>query len=156
MLKVPFKVAETISFAKPLKQAIQNVFEEDPETYEEDFDELASLRLTIQDPQDHEASAQSHLTYYAQLQYLETKFKFDEDNVNVFFSWRNAFGLQECVSSHLIGFEKASVLFNLAAIYNHLGIQAGTANDDCIKKSAQFFQVSLIPSFTMISTALIP
>jgi programmed cell death 6-interacting protein len=142
MLKIPFKQADPISYTKPLEQAIREVFQEDPDTYSDDLEELHQLRLAIQDPQDHEASANTHLAYYCQLHYLESKFQFDEDHVNLFFTWANAFGVQDSVSSHNIGFEKASVLFNLGAIYNHLAILAGSSGDEAIKKSAYFFQQS--------------
>jgi programmed cell death 6-interacting protein len=142
MLKIPFKETETISLIKPLQDAIVKVFQEDPQNYSDDFDELSQLRLAVQNPQDHEASVQQHLIYYCQLHYLESKFQFDEDHVNVFFTWANAFGVQDAVSSHNIGFEKASVLFNLGAIYNHLGISVGMASEEAIKKSAHYFQLA--------------
>lgn len=96
MLKIPFKQAEPIAFHRPLKVWIQQEYEEDPETYAEDFDLLESLRLSIQDPQVHDSSAATHLAYYAQLNFLESKFDISEDQVKLFFTWANAFGTQDC------------------------------------------------------------
>ncbi|KAJ3272917.1 pH-response regulator protein palA/rim20 [Terramyces sp. JEL0728] len=149
MLKIPFKKTEEISFAEPLKSAILNIFNEDPSGYSDDFEALEALRQSIMEPQVHEASANAHLTYidinpsyYAQLHYLESKFIFNEQNIKIFFTWGNAFGKKEFVSSHNIGFEKASVLFNLGAIYCQLADQAGTTSEEGIKKAASYYQQS--------------
>ncbi|KAJ3255782.1 pH-response regulator protein palA/rim20 [Boothiomyces macroporosus] len=142
MLKIPFKKTEEISFAEPLKSAILNIFNEDPSAYSDDFETLEGLRQSILEPQVHEASANAHLTYYAQLHYLESKFVFNEQNIKIFFTWGNAFGKKEFVSSHNIGFEKASILFNLGAIYCQLADQAGTTSEEGIKKSAAYYQQS--------------
>ena len=40
----------------------------------------------------------------------------------------------------MLGFEKASVLFNLAAIYSHLAVNMGLGSEDSLKKAAAFFQ----------------
>jgi hypothetical protein len=62
MLKIPFKDTEQISFKKPLQDAIQAVFGEDPAQYDEDLDIIDDLRLHVIDPQEHDSSAQTHLT----------------------------------------------------------------------------------------------
>lgn len=140
MLKIPFKRAEPVAFQRALKDAITTTFEEDPASYQQDLEALETLRLAVQDPQVHEASLQTHLVYYAQLSFLESKFNICEDGVKLFFTWCNAFGKQDAVSSHNIGFEKASVLFNIGAIYCQLGVATGTQTEDAIKKSAAYFQ----------------
>lgn len=56
-LKVPFKQAEPISFSKPLKDAIEQTFDEDSQSYQDDIQTLETLRLSCQDPQVHDASA---------------------------------------------------------------------------------------------------
>ena len=92
---IPFKKAEPISFNRALKTFIQEEYEEDPDNYAEDFEVLEGLRSSIQDPQVHESSASTHLSYYAQLHFLETKFDISEERVKLFFTWANAFGKQE-------------------------------------------------------------
>ncbi|KAI8892342.1 BRO1-like domain-containing protein [Globomyces pollinis-pini] len=139
MLKIPFKETEFLNF-DPLKQAIMEIFGEDPEQYSDDFRILNSLRSSISDPQVHSESANSHLIYFAQLQFLETKFQIDEDHTKLFFTWANAFGRQEFVSSNNLGFEKASVMFNLGAVYSQLADAAGITNEDGIKKAAAYYQ----------------
>ncbi|KAJ3344598.1 pH-response regulator protein palA/rim20, partial [Kappamyces sp. JEL0680] len=144
MLKVPFKSAESLryTFETLLSASLQEVFEEDPQTYLDDFSTLETLRLSIQDPQVHEQSAATHLSYYAQLHYLESKFDISEDGLKGFWTWANAFGNREYVTSNTLGFEKASVLFNLAAIYSHLAVNLGVGSEDAMKKSALYFQQS--------------
>lgn len=141
MLKVPFKQAETLVFEKALRSAIQEIFEEDPDAYQDDFALIANLRLMVLQPQVHDNYTSTMLAYYAQLQYLESKFNISEEGVNLFFTWSNAFGKQDSVSSHNLGFEKASVLFNLAAIYSHLGVDCGISSEEAMKKAATYFQV---------------
>jgi programmed cell death 6-interacting protein len=142
MLRIPYKKPDQLSFESALKKAISAVFEEDPAPYEQDIQSLDSLRLSIQSPQDHEASINHHLAYYAQLNYLQSKFIFSETDVNVIFTWSNAFDQYDSVSSHNIGFEKASLIFNLGAIYNHLGQETGYENDEAMKKGALYYQKS--------------
>ena len=92
---IPFKQAEPISFKRPLRTFIEQEYEEDPDTYLEDFRVLEELRTQIQDPQIHENSVTTHLIYYAQLHFLEMKFNISEEQVKLFFTWANAFGKQE-------------------------------------------------------------
>jgi hypothetical protein len=97
MLKIPFKTAAalTTSFEKLLSGPLQQIFEEDPTTYSDDFSIMEALRLSIQDPQVHESSAATHLIYYAQLHHLEGKFSISDDGIQAFWTWANAFGKQE-------------------------------------------------------------
>jgi programmed cell death 6-interacting protein len=62
--------------------------------------------------------------------------------VNILFTWSNAFNVTESVSSHKVGYEKASVIFNLGAIYSHLGVNMGVQDDESMKLGAMYFQVN--------------
>lgn len=92
MMTVPFKSTERVSFIDPLRKYIVESFGEDPEIYIDDMHRLDDLRATCSNPECHEESANNQLRYYTQLTFLGSKFKIDEDNIKIVFTWLNAFG----------------------------------------------------------------
>jgi programmed cell death 6-interacting protein len=141
MLSAPFKSTDHTSFTAPLSKYIGESYGEDPDIYKIDLQDLDTLRQSCSNPEPHEQSAANQLRYYTQLFFLQQKFRIDEANIQIVFCWFNAFGGRS-VSSYNIGFEKASVLFNLAAIYSKLATNQVLDDDDGIKKAASYFQQS--------------
>eukprot|EP00842_Homolaphlyctis_polyrhiza_P001225 jgi/Hompol1/2102/HPOL_002823-RA len=156
---VPFKDTEHLSFKGPLKAYIASAFAEDPSQYADDLAALDAARLQIQSPQDHDESALAHLRYFGHLQLLAGKFVIDENHIQIAFTWGSALNKDKDYSkkheistlarntvfsptSYSVGFEKASVLFNLAAIYSHLAAQVPLSTDDTFKRAASYFQQS--------------
>ncbi len=75
---------------------------------------------------------------------METRFPISRDSgqVHVSFVWYDAFRHSKKTEQCSIHFEKASVLFNLAAILTQQALNADRATDAGRKEAAKFFQVS--------------
>ncbi|KAH9246775.1 hypothetical protein BASA81_015665 [Batrachochytrium salamandrivorans] len=153
-LAVPFKQTERVSFAQPLRAYIASAFAEDPDQYINDLQALDTFRAAIASPDQHDESANQHLKYYAHLHFLAGKFVMDDEHIRIAFTWASALGKDhEFTSSYNIGFEKASVLFNLAALYSQLAGNVNLTSDDTFKRAASYFQQAA-GVFTMIVESL--
>ena len=141
MLSIPFKKNEAPSFAMPLKTYIATVYSENPSQYEADIQALQDLRLSLVAPEAHDESAKKHLAYYATIVQVGSKFVFDDEHIKVAFTWASAFS-GDFNSSYSIGFEKASLLFNLGSIYCQLAAKEDLESDAGIKRAAALFQQS--------------
>jgi len=79
---------------------------------------------------------------------LESKLPFTEDQVRVSFTWYDAFakgsllGGRPKLNIALGSFEKACLLFNIAAIQSRVAQVQSRDNDEGLKLSAKLFQVS--------------
>ena len=82
--------------------------------------------------------------YFRALCLMETRFPISRDSgqVHVSFVWYDAFRHSKKTEQCSIHFEKASVLFNLAAILTQQALNADRATDAGRKEAAKFFQVS--------------
>lgn len=81
--------------------------------------------------------------YYRALCLMETRFPISRDSgqVHVSFVWYDAFRHSKKTEQCSVHFEKASVLFNLAAILTQQALNADRTTDPGRKEAAKFFQV---------------
>lgn len=116
MHELPYKHTSTLSFHTPLAKYIGKQYG-DCSRYEEDLHILDSLRKEAT-TEDITVGSTNHMwKYYWQLSYLQSRFIFDENNIKISFTWKNAFPKDSrAVSSYALNFEKAAVLFNLAVL----------------------------------------
>ncbi|KAJ3087972.1 pH-response regulator protein palA/rim20 [Quaeritorhiza haematococci] len=142
MLTVKLKKTDkTTGLIPALRHYIQTSYNEDPDQYVDDFRALETLRADIENLEPHQASLQRLLKYYGQLFYLASKFPIDEQHIRVCFTWHNSFAGEQGVGSNFdLGFEKACVLFNIGALYSHLGAAESLTTIDGMKRAAACFQ----------------
>ncbi|ORX41792.1 BRO1-domain-containing protein [Piromyces finnis] len=103
---------------------------------------LNQLRIDASTPEKSENGAEKIMKYYMNLLSLEKKFPFGSDKVKIEFSWSEAFSQDKTMSIKSIQYEKASVLFNLGALYSQLGTIQNTNTTDGLKKASFYFQKS--------------
>nr|KAJ3418151.1 Rhophilin, Rho GTPase binding protein [Polyrhizophydium stewartii] len=140
-LPVPFKETERVTFIPALKAYIVSAFAEDPDQYMDDLRLLDSLRAEVVKPNLHDESIQQHLRYYGQLRTISSKFIMDDDHIRIAFSWASALDKdRRYTTSYNVGFEKASVLFNLAALYSSLASNMTLDSEAAYKRAAMLFQ----------------
>lgn len=74
---------------------------------------------------------------------METRFPISRDagHIQLTFVWYDAFRHTKKTEQCSIHFEKAAVLFNLAAVLTQQALNADRATDAGRKESARFFQV---------------
>ncbi|KAJ1849201.1 pH-response regulator protein palA/rim20, partial [Coemansia sp. RSA 2708] len=75
--------------------------------------------------------------YYGQLAFILSKFPAD---VNTRFTWYNSFTPDSETSSQDLYFERASVLFNVGAVYSQLGCRESHGDKDSLNRAFNYFQ----------------
>ncbi|KAI8849194.1 BRO1-like domain-containing protein [Chytridium lagenaria] len=111
-----------------------------PTKYE--WSSLNQLRVFSGAPEKSERGIEKLAYYYSILSSMETKFHLDLSHIKIPFTWYEAFHPEKKVITSCIHYEKASVLFNIAAIYSQLGSSQRLWNKDGKKLAASFFQKS--------------
>ncbi|RSH85698.1 pH-response regulator protein palA/rim20 [Saitozyma podzolica] len=114
-----------------------------PEAFRKDVDALVQLRKEFVEPKSdaHPAIVQGLLRYHAQLAFLATKFP---SNVAVQFSYHLPFPApfslapDATVSLPSLTFERAAVLYNIAALYGTMAAQERRAEAEGIKRALGF------------------
>ncbi|KAI8873697.1 BRO1-domain-containing protein [Ramicandelaber brevisporus] len=147
LLAVPLKQTQAVSTALRafLTDYISHNYAEPVEVYRDDLRILQELR------QDCAGTAYSSMTlkaleritrYYGQLTFIMTKFPID---VGVSFPWFGiiaaAIGLGvKPYAQPNINYERACVLFNVAAAYSHLGVLENRTSPEGLKRACAHFQ----------------
>ncbi|TPX65132.1 hypothetical protein SpCBS45565_g05380 [Spizellomyces sp. 'palustris'] len=101
---------------------------------------LTELRIHAGAPERSEGGIERLSHYYAQLLYLEPKFPFETDEIQMNFTWYESLVPDRKVVTNCIQYEKASVLFNIAAVYSILASAQSLWTPDGKRKAAAYFQ----------------
>uniref|UniRef100_A0A671RFS8 Rhophilin-2 n=1 Tax=Sinocyclocheilus anshuiensis TaxID=1608454 RepID=A0A671RFS8_9TELE len=79
--------------------------------------------------------------YFSQLSFLETRFFSPTRQIGIFFTWYDSFtGVPVCQQN--ISLEKASMLFNMAALYSQIGTRADRQTQTGLEDAIAAFQKS--------------
>lgn len=137
LLWVPLKTTSDVSYAPSIRQTIMQTYQESADSYKE---EIAALDRCRQDAL--RGSAGSDITgrdllykYFGQLELLELRFP----EVRVPFPWKDAFTGKE-ISQLSLAYEKASVIFNIAATLSSLAAQQNRTSTEGIRRAFHNFR----------------
>lgn len=141
---IPLGLKETkeVDFSVPFKDFILEHYSEDGTRYQDEIDDLMDLRQACRTPSRNDAGVELLASYFSQLSLLENRFFSPNRQLGLFFTWYDSFtGVPVCQQN--ISLEKASILFNMAALYTQIGTrserdtQAGLENSiSALQKSA--------------------
>ncbi|KAJ1898801.1 pH-response regulator protein palA/rim20 [Kickxella alabastrina] len=138
LLAVKFKTTEKAVFCKSLSEYIASSYAEPPEAYRDDLRVLDELREAATAALDVNANVlKRNIRYYGQLSFILSKFPAD---INVKFTWYNAFDSDSTVTCQDLYFERASVLFNIGAIYSQLACRESRNDKDSLNRAFGYFQ----------------
>lgn len=142
MLSVPLKATSEIDFITPLKNYIRLTYAEDPEKYSEELATINRLRQDMRGAGADSASGRDLLyRYYGQLELLDLRFPVDEQHIKISFQWFDAF-TKVPTSQYSLAFEKASVIFNIAAVLSCHAAAQNRSEDKDLKTAYHSFQAS--------------
>jgi hypothetical protein len=79
--------------------------------------------------------------YYGQLELLDLRFPIDENNVRISFVWYDAFS-KKPISQYSLAYEKASIIFNIAATLSCIGSALDRSDSDGLKRAFHSLQAS--------------
>ncbi|KAJ1520087.1 hypothetical protein ONE63_004309 [Megalurothrips usitatus] len=132
--------SETTSFGPKLKEYIQNFYNEDPETYNIEIDQLETLRAAAIRPGKDVSGVANLKRYYCQLHFLMSRFPMSKDGTAaVQFSWRDRY-IGPSFSVPDIRYEVSSILYNIGALHTQLGMSDTRTTEDGMKMACTHFQ----------------
>ncbi|KAJ3414572.1 pH-response regulator protein palA/rim20 [Chytridiales sp. JEL 0842] len=145
MFEVSFKRPEDTGtlFTTSLATHIATAYNENPQAYNDDLRGLEACRQDTIALDRQEASLAHLVKYYLQLSHVGLKFPIDENNLRILFTWRDVYGKEKVgktVSSLNLSFEKASVLFNIGAMFTQLAKDQSNDSIEGIKKACVMLQ----------------
>ncbi|KYN01526.1 PREDICTED: tyrosine-protein phosphatase non-receptor type 23 [Cyphomyrmex costatus] len=131
---------EPTTFGPKLKQYIQDFYNEEPESYNSEIQQLENLRsMAVRAPIDM-AGCTLLKKYYCQLHFLQSRFPMYKDGpAAVTFTWKDAYTNLVCSLSS-IRFEIMSILYNIGAMHTQLGGQIERNSADGMKMACTHFQ----------------
>ncbi|KAI5055520.1 hypothetical protein GOP47_0029041 [Adiantum capillus-veneris] len=147
MLAVQEKKTNPVELHKPLRQyIIQHYSEQDAAHNDEDLEMVQQMRKEVEKASDSlEARRDSLQRYYRALCMMESRFPIsnEKEHVNsLTFTWFDAFKPGKKANQQNIHFEKASIVFNLAAVQSQLALAADRATLNGIKQACNCFQAA--------------
>ncbi|XP_071687223.1 vacuolar-sorting protein BRO1-like [Rutidosis leptorrhynchoides] len=145
MLSINEKKTVTIDLYRPLRNYIvANYSERQAQTLEDDLETLKQLRISIERSTTDSLTSRRDLyqSYFKALTAVESRFPIssDKDHVNsVTFTWYDSFKTRNKASQQNIHLEKATVLFNLGAVYNQIGLGFDRSTVEGRRQAVQSF-----------------
>ncbi|QSL66855.1 hypothetical protein MERGE_001242 [Pneumocystis wakefieldiae] len=134
------KRTEKVDWVEPLKKFIQAT-SIDENQYINECNILNKLRQDIQEENMDVTNLNMLYKYYGQIEFLSLRFPIDEKNIRILFTWYCAF-TNTAISQYSLAYEKACVMFNIAATLSTIGTTLDRSKEDEIKKAYHYFQSS--------------
>ncbi|XP_077166262.1 rhophilin-2 isoform X1 [Paroedura picta] len=138
---IPLGLKETkdVDFAVPLKDFILEHYSEDGSEYEDEIADLMDLRQACRTPSRDESGVEMLMSYFLQLGFVENRFFSPSRNLGILFTWYDSFtGVPVCQKN--LSLEKASVLFNIGALYTQIGVRCNRQTQEGLQKAIDTFQ----------------
>jgi len=147
LISVPLKKTNEVDLVKPLKTLISSTYStaDQPVDHSDAVSELQRLRLAATKSADRsEASLEALHKYYDQLVALEQKIPTSE--IQVAFKWKDAFdkgtifGGRISLTVASLGYEKACILFNIAALSTQIAETQNMDSEEGLQKANKKLQ----------------
>ncbi|XP_013774990.1 rhophilin-2-B-like isoform X1 [Limulus polyphemus] len=130
MIPLGLKETKDIDFQEVFKDFILEHYSEDGNKFESSLQELADIRQACKTPARDQSGVLLLFQYYNLLYYVERRFFPPHRSMGIYFEWFDSLtGVPS--TQKTVAFEKASILFNIAAVYTQIG-----AKQDRTKSSA--------------------
>uniref|UniRef100_A0A672PP14 Rhophilin, Rho GTPase binding protein 2 n=1 Tax=Sinocyclocheilus grahami TaxID=75366 RepID=A0A672PP14_SINGR len=124
-----------------LQDFILEHYSEDGSNFQDEIDDLMDLRQACRTPSRNPSGVDLLANYFSQLSFLETRFFSPTRQIGIFFTWYDSFtGVPVCQQN--ISLEKASMLFNMAALYSQIGTRADRQTQAGLEDAIAAFQKS--------------
>ncbi|KAF2964172.1 hypothetical protein GQX73_g9394 [Xylaria multiplex] len=139
ILAVPFRKGTQLSLSSAIKQYISTKYDQHPDMFRQDLDVIDALRrdaVNVREP--HPSGIKKLQAYAAQLVWISGKFPID---IGADFTWYPSLGynIERPIVHNNLQFERANIMYNLAALYSHLAISSNRTDTDGLKAAASYF-----------------
>ncbi|XP_058385068.1 rhophilin-2 [Diceros bicornis minor] len=138
---IPLGLKETkdVDFSVVLKDFILEHYSEDSYLYEDEIADLMDLRQACRTPSRDEAGVELLMSYFIQLGFVESRFFPPTRQMGILFTWYDSLtGVP--VSQQNLLLEKASILFNIGALYTQIGTRSNRQTQAGLESAVDAFQ----------------
>ncbi|CAO3677492.1 unnamed protein product [Umbelopsis ramanniana] len=154
LLAVEVKRTEKVALTQVLRDYISNAYAEHPDLYTDDFRVLDELQMDCIHLGAQHNALNRLIKYHGQLVFIGSKFPID---VGAEFPWYPAFSANggKPVAYRNLNYEKACVLYSIAAMQSQLGVSENRATADGVRKACMYFQ-NAAGAFKHLQDVVIP
>uniref|UniRef100_A0A8D3DMQ3 Rhophilin, Rho GTPase binding protein 2 n=1 Tax=Scophthalmus maximus TaxID=52904 RepID=A0A8D3DMQ3_SCOMX len=139
LIALGLKETKEIDFSTPFKDFILEHYSEDGNSFEDEIADLVDLRQACRTPSRNDAGVDLFAKYYSHLPLMETRFFAPNRQTGIFFTWYDSFtGVPVCQQN--LSLEKASILFNMAALYSQIGTRSDRQTIAGLEEAISSFQ----------------
>ncbi|KAJ3284601.1 bck1-like resistance to osmotic shock [Borealophlyctis nickersoniae] len=141
LLHAPTKRTDEVDFAPSFRSYIATTYQDDPDKYATEIATLNRLRQDTRGAGKDVTGRDILYRYYGQLELLDLRFPVEEKGVKVLFTWYDAFS-SKSVSQYSIAYEKACIIFNIAATCSSIGAFQNRFEPAGLKTAFNYFQAA--------------
>uniref|UniRef100_A0A4W6G3B8 Rhophilin, Rho GTPase binding protein 2 n=1 Tax=Lates calcarifer TaxID=8187 RepID=A0A4W6G3B8_LATCA len=139
LIALGLKETKEVDFSTPFKDFILDHYSEDGNSFEDEIADLMDLRQACRTPSRNEAGVELFAKYYSHLPLMESRFFSPNRQTGIFFTWYDSFtGVPVCQQN--LSLEKASILFNMAALYSQIGTRSNRQTIVGLEEAISSFQ----------------
>lgn len=122
MFVFPLRETKPVEWASPIRHYLARIYGNTTD-FSADAEALHTMRQDALGAARNPGGRDLLYRYFVQLDCLGLRIPINDTGCKVLFTWKNAFDSEE-ISQHSIAFEKAGVLFNLAAVLFSIGVDS--------------------------------
>ncbi|KIY65859.1 BRO1-domain-containing protein [Cylindrobasidium torrendii FP15055 ss-10] len=153
LISIPFKKSYSIDVKEPARRYLEEHTSFHPDAFKADLNQWQVLRDSTVNVPVHVQSIEKLTRYHAQLVAVLTKLPAD---IGLDISYAHPFRPEVVpVTLRSLVFERASVVFNLAALYSQLGLAEDRSHVDGIKRAIGAFQ-NATGTLSYLRTEILP
>ncbi|XP_077480973.1 rhophilin-2 isoform X2 [Stigmatopora argus] len=139
LIALGLKETKEVDFSSPFKAYITSHYNENGASYEDELADLMDLRQSCRTPSRSEAGVELLAKYFNHLPLVESRFFSAAHHSGIFFTWYDSFtGVPVCQQN--LSLEKASVLFNVAALYSQIATRSDRQTAGGLRDAISAFQ----------------
>lgn len=149
LISIPLKKSNEVDLVKPFKTLISSTYStaDQPVDHSDAVSEIQRLRVAAtKNPDRSESSLEALQRYYDQLVALEQKIPANE--VQIAFKWKDAFDKGSIFGGRIsltvasLGYEKACILFNIAALNSQIADAQNVDSEEGLQKANKKLQTA--------------
>uniref|UniRef100_UPI0037E8787D rhophilin-2 isoform X2 n=1 Tax=Semicossyphus pulcher TaxID=241346 RepID=UPI0037E8787D len=139
LIALGLKETKEVDFSTLFKDFILEHYSEDGNSYEEEIADLMDLRQACKTPSRNDTGVELLAKYFSHLPLMESRFFSPSRQTGIFFTWYDSFtGVPVCQQN--LSLEKASILFNIAALYSQMGTRSDRQTIVGLEEAISSFQ----------------
>ncbi|KAI9333947.1 BRO1-like domain-containing protein [Zopfochytrium polystomum] len=141
ILHPALKRTDEVDFGPAFRAYISSAYHDDPDKYATEIGTLNRLRQDTRGAGADVTGRDILYRYYGQLELLDLRFPIDEKHVKILFTWYDSFS-GKSVAQHSIAYEKASIIFNIAATCSAIAALQNRFESDGLKTAFNYLQAA--------------